>query len=94
MINALFEDCEIYNNLLTGISLNYVSKSWHATEPENEKSAMRNSIVRNCLSYNNIHPTKPGDTDGISGGHTYNVTYEDNIIFGNSDDGLDFYASI
>ena len=98
LVDVLIEDCEIYNNYGTGISIGangfFVgSEDWHLPEPDDDMSAGQRVIVRNCLIYNNSHPTVAGNTGGISGSHMYNCTFEDNVVFGNSDDGLDSYAS-
>lgn len=94
VINVTIENCEAYNNTGTGIFFGRISKSWHLPEPEDDMSAAQHSTIRNCLAYNNSHPTKPGDTDGIAGSHMYRCTIENNVVFGNSDDGIDLYASL
>jgi len=94
VVNALFEYCEAHDNTGGGLSLGRIEKQWHIPEPEDDMSAAQNCIVRNCLFYNNIHPTYPGNTDGISGSHMYQCRFENNLSFNNSDDGIDIYASI
>jgi len=89
VVNLVIEYCEAYNNTGTGIWIGGVGKGWQPPEtPEDELSAPYYSVIRNCLAYNNIHPTSPGNTDGIGGGG-YRVTFENNVAFGNSDDGMD-----
>ncbi len=91
--NSTIEYCTAYNNTGNGISLHWVGKVWHLIEDYDDMSAARNCVVRNCLSYDNIHPTSPGDTDGMTAAYAYQCTVENNVIFNNSDDGLDVYAS-
>jgi len=94
VVNVVIEYCEAYNNTGTGISFSWLNRDFHHDEPEDDMSAAQHSVIRNCLAYNNIHPTRPGNTDGISGGACYNCTLENNVIFNNSDDGLDIGLSI
>lgn len=94
VVNVLVENCEAYNNAGTGIAFGRISKQWHIPEPEDDMSAAQNCVIRNCLSYNNTNPANPGDTDGLGGSNMYNCLIENNIAFGNSDDGFDIYTSI
>jgi len=98
LVNVLIENCEAYNNFGSGIVLGangfMGSDDWHSPEPDDDMSAPQYCIVRNCLLYNNSHPTAPGNTDGLSGSHTYKCTFANNVVFNNSDDGIDSYASI
>jgi parallel beta-helix repeat protein len=94
VVNVLIELCEAYNNTGNGIGFGRIAKDWHNPEPEDDMSAAQHSVIRNNLIYNNIHSTYPGNTDGMGGSHMYNCTLENNVVFGNSDDGMDIYASI
>jgi len=94
LVNVLIENCEAYNNNGSGITFGRLSKIWHEPEPEDDMSAAQHSVIRNCLSYNNINAPSPGGADGVVGSHMYNCTFEDNVCFGNDDDGIDLYASI
>ena len=64
LVNVVIEYCEAYNNILGGISFGRMDKTWHGPEPEDDMSAAQNSVIRNCLSYNNARPEHPGNTDG------------------------------
>ncbi len=94
LVNVIIQNCEAYNNTGTGIRFGRIDKDWHLPEPEDDMSAARFCTIRDCLSYNNESPDRPGDTDGIAGSHMYGCTIEDNVVFGNSDDGIDIYASL
>jgi beta propeller repeat protein/parallel beta-helix repeat protein len=94
LVNVLIEYCEAYNNTGTGISLGRLAKDWHDAEPEEDMSAAQYCTIRNCLVYGNNHPLNPGNTDGMGGSHMYRCTLEGNVVFENSDDGIDCYASI
>jgi parallel beta-helix repeat protein len=94
LVNVVIELCEAYNNTGNGIGFGRISKSWHAPEPEDDMSAAQHSVIRNNLVYNNVHPDYPGNTDGMGGSHMFNCRLENNVVFGNSDDGIDVYASI
>ncbi len=94
VVNVIIEYCESYNNTGNGISFGRIDKNWHHSEPEDDMSAAHDCVIRNCLIYNNIHPDRPGNTDGLGGSHMFNCTFENNISFGNSDDGMDIYASL
>jgi parallel beta-helix repeat protein len=94
LINVTIENCEAYENAITGIEFGRISRAYHAAEPENRMSAARYSTIRNCLSYNNNNPANPAHTDGISTSNAYRSTVEDNVVFGNSDDGMDIYSSL
>ncbi|MBN2331448.1 MAG: right-handed parallel beta-helix repeat-containing protein [Candidatus Aenigmarchaeota archaeon] len=94
VINLTIEYCEAYENEGSGISLGRLSKTWHVSEPDNRQSAARYSTIRNCLTYKNNDPADPGDTDGMGGSNMYRCTFENNVVFNNSDDGMDVYASV
>lgn len=87
------EECEAYGNWSTGIGFGYSSKSVHSGQPVDQREAVRQGVIRNCLSYDNVHPTQPGNTDGFVLGFAYRCGLEDCIAFGNSDDGFDVYSS-
>jgi len=94
LVNVTIEYCEVYNNTDGGIGFGRVSKTWHEPEPEDDMSAAQYSTIRNNLIYDNVHPDYPGNTDGLGGSHMYRCTIADTVTFGNSDDGMDVYASI
>ena len=94
VIHVLIEYCEAHSNTGTGIHFGRISKSWHNPEPEDDMSAAQYCVIRNCLAHDNIHPSHPGNTDGIAGSHMYRCTNENNAVLNNSDDGMDIYASI
>jgi len=94
VFNLTFEDCEFYNNTGTGILLSYISKTWNFGSIDSEMDGARNCTIKNCLSYNNNQPLFPGNTDGITAGFSYGCIFEDNVVFNNSDDGIDIYASV
>lgn len=94
VVNVLIELCEAYDNTGSGIGFGRIEKNWHLPEEEDDMSAAQYSVIRNNLIYNNIHPSYPGNTDGMGGSHMYKCTLENNVVFGNSDDGIDIYASI
>jgi parallel beta-helix repeat protein len=94
LVNVTIELCEVYNNTGNGIGFGRLSKTWHSAEPEDDMSAAQHSVIRNNLVYNNVHPDYPGNTDGLGGSHMYSCSLENNVVFGNSDDGIDVYASV
>ena len=94
VFNVVIEDCEFYENTGTGVEFGRLSKDLHWAEPDDDRSTANDSIIRNCLSYNNDDPCRPGNTDGIGSSHSYNCTIEDCISFGNSDDGMDVYGAL
>jgi len=94
LVNVIIEYCEAYNNTSTGIYLGRMGKLWHNSEPEDDMSAPQYCVIQNCLVYNNTHPLHPGNTDGIGVSHSYNCVIKNNVVYGNSDDGIDCYASI
>jgi len=94
LLNVTVEYCEAYDNTGTGIAFGRLTKQFHMPEPDDEMSAAQYSTIRNCLAYNNIKADDPGDTDGISGTNMYRCTFEKNVVYGNSDDGMDVYTSI
>ena len=98
VVNVLVEDCEAYGNHGTSFSFAalylYEGEDWHAPEPDDDMSAAQHSVIRNCLVYNNAHPTNLESTDGMGVRAGYNCTLENNVIFNNGDDGIDTYASI
>ncbi len=93
VVNIVIEYCEAYNNTGGGIGFGRLSKTWHTSEPDTNMSAAQYCIVRNCLTYRNINPENPGNTDGLSGSNIYRCSFENNISFDNSDDGMDIYSS-
>jgi hypothetical protein len=96
IFDLLVENCEFYNNTGTGLYVGGPGKTWggHAIEPEDDMSGPHDCVVRNNLAYDNNHPQYPGNTDGIAGSFTYHCTFENNVVFGNSDDNMDIYGSI
>ena len=94
LINCIIEYCEAYENQLTGFAFGRMGKGWHDLESDDQQSAARYCTTRNCLSYNNDDPETPGNTDGLGGSNMYRCTIENNVVFNNSDDGIDVYASV
>ena len=91
--NVNIEYCEAYHNTGNGITLGRITKTFHEDEEEGEFSAAHNCTIVNCLVYRNMHPDYPGNTDGTGGSHMHQCTISDNVVFENSDDGIDIYAS-
>ncbi len=92
--HVVIELCEAHDQWQTGIFLGRVSKTYDDGLPEDDRNAPSHSEIRNCLAYNNRHPNTPSDTDGLGGSHTWRCAFKDNVVFTNSDDGIDIYASV
>ncbi len=90
----IIELCEAYNHWQTGIFLGRVSKTYDDGLPEADRNTASYSEIRDCLAHNNVNPATPGNTDGLGGSHTWRCAFKDNVVFTNSDDGIDIYASI
>lgn len=89
--NVVIEYCEFYNTG-TGINFNWLGADFHGAEPENDMDAAHNCVVRNCLVHDNVD-IPPGGTDGIAGSYMYRCTFENNVVWHNSDDGIDMMVS-
>jgi hypothetical protein len=61
--------------------------------PKDQMSAAYACIMRHNWTHQNMGIISPGNSDGIGGSNMYQCTFEDNISWNDSDDGIDIYAS-
>jgi len=101
--DCTIENCEAYGNTGSGIGFSAVSKGFngHPTlipgvpfADDDKLSAAHHCVIRNCLVHDNLHPADARDTDGIGCAMMYRCRVENNVVYGNGDDGIDIYSSV